>query len=106
MQKMSEKLVKSARIAIFATSYPPAFLGGGPVRTLEALVKACPSSLKLSVLAPNRDIDGSDLNVESNIHLDSRIRNRSPLRANSLAQGALGELPEIAIHASKRCLLK
>lgn len=36
------------------------------MRTLEALVKACPSSVKLSVLAPDRDIDGSDLNVASN----------------------------------------
>jgi glycosyltransferase involved in cell wall biosynthesis len=54
------------RVAVFATAFPPAFLGGGPVRTLEAMVVQAPATVSLSVLAPNRDLDKSDLAVDSN----------------------------------------
>lgn len=54
------------RVAVFAPSYPPAYLGGGPARTLEALVREAPEKLSLSVVAPSRDLDGSVLPVQTN----------------------------------------
>lgn len=51
------------RVAVFAPSFPPGYLGGGPARTLEALVREAPESSAVFVIAPSRDTDGSELQV-------------------------------------------
>ncbi|TFD22394.1 glycosyltransferase [Cryobacterium sp. TMT2-23] len=43
-------------IAVFAPSYPPAFLGGGPARSVEALVGAAGAQYDIAVLAPDHDL--------------------------------------------------
>lgn len=47
------------RVAIFAPSFPPAYLGGGPARTLSALARDAPEGFAVHVLAPSLDADGS-----------------------------------------------
>jgi glycosyltransferase involved in cell wall biosynthesis len=44
------------RVAIFAPLFPPAFKGGGPIRTLDALVRSSPQRFALSVLTGDRDV--------------------------------------------------
>ena len=54
-------------VAVFAPSFPPFFLGGGPARTLVALVREAPIRFRMDVLTPDRDHGGeSRLNVPSN----------------------------------------
>jgi len=66
------------QVAVFATRYPPAFRGGGPIRTLEALVEQAPPVY--SVLVVTRDSDqGSStrLAVERNVWVEkgsARVR--------------------------------
>lgn len=43
-------------VAVFSAFYPPAFLGGGPIRTLSALVKASPSGFKPFVITSDTDL--------------------------------------------------
>ena len=54
-------------VAVFAPMFPPAFLGGGPIRTLDALVGEAPGDWKVHVLTSDRDLGGgSRLPVSSN----------------------------------------
>lgn len=48
-----------ARLAVFAPSFPPAFLGGGPARTLDALTRAVPERFQVQVFAPDKDAGSS-----------------------------------------------
>lgn len=44
------------RVLVLCTLYPPATNGGGPVRTLDALVRDAPESFKVAVLTSDRDL--------------------------------------------------
>lgn len=50
----------SHRVAVFAPSYPPAFRGGGPARSTQALVKNAPSGFAAFVVTPDRDLNQTD----------------------------------------------
>ncbi|WP_158863007.1 glycosyltransferase [Leifsonia sp. AG29] len=57
----------ATRVGVFAPLFPPATRGGGPIRTLEALVKAAPDSAVISILTRDRDLGEVDpLPVPSN----------------------------------------
>lgn len=45
----------AARVLVFAPRYPPAFRGGGPIRTLEALARTAPSRYVVRVVTRDRD---------------------------------------------------
>jgi len=47
-------------IGVLAPLFPPAKNGGGPIRTLEALVAASPNSYELHVLTGDRDLGASE----------------------------------------------
>lgn len=47
-------------IGVLAPLFPPAKNGGGPIRTLEALVAAAPSHFELHVLTGDRDLGASE----------------------------------------------
>jgi glycosyltransferase involved in cell wall biosynthesis len=47
-------------VGVFAPLFPPAKNGGGPIRTLEALVKAAPDKFKIHVLTGDRDLGASE----------------------------------------------
>ena len=47
---------KRTPIAVFAPLYPPAFRGGGPIRSISALVKAAPECFEPLVLTCDRDL--------------------------------------------------
>ena len=49
---------QAATVVVFATRYPPAFRGGGPIRTLEALVLNSPPDYDVRVVT--RDTDQGD----------------------------------------------
>jgi glycosyltransferase involved in cell wall biosynthesis len=72
------------RYVIFAPSYPPAFLGGGPARTLSALVRSAPRSNDISVFTPNRDSDGTDLSVEADVWVPEYSARVMYVSANSV----------------------
>lgn len=46
----------ATRILVITALYPPAFKGGGPIRTLEAMVRSAPSDLVVAVVAGDRDL--------------------------------------------------
>lgn len=46
---------KTTRVLLFAPMYPPAFRGGGPIRTLEALAKTAPPRYDTKVVTRDRD---------------------------------------------------
>lgn len=46
-------------VAVFAPLYPPAFHGGGPIRSIEALVSTVPAGVDPVVLTSDRDL-GAD----------------------------------------------
>lgn len=51
--------VGRTRVAVFAPLYPPAFRGGGPVRSIEALTRTAPSDIEAVVLTSDRDLGAS-----------------------------------------------
>jgi glycosyltransferase involved in cell wall biosynthesis len=54
-------------VAVFAPAFPPAYLGGGPIRTLDALVREAPSTVRMLVLTSDRDVGATyPLSVASN----------------------------------------
>jgi glycosyltransferase involved in cell wall biosynthesis len=57
------------KVVVFAPTFPPAYLGGGPARTLYALGRDAPASSTVHVLAPSKDADGSALPVLSDTWL-------------------------------------
>lgn len=44
------------RVGIIAPGYPPAYLGGGPIRTVHALTRAAADNHEVLVLTSNRDL--------------------------------------------------
>lgn len=46
-------------VAVFAPMFPPAFRGGGPIRSVDALVGATPSDIRSLVLTADRDLGSS-----------------------------------------------
>lgn len=54
-------------VAIFSAFFPPAFLGGGPIRTLSATVKAAPENFQATVITSDTDLGQSKpLSVQRN----------------------------------------
>ena len=49
-------LNSGSMVAILAPLFPPAFRGGGPIRTLEAMVNSAPPKFRISVLTGDRDL--------------------------------------------------
>lgn len=49
---------KYSTVAIFAPNFPPAYLGGGPIRTLDALVRDAPEDVQIFVVTSDRDLGG------------------------------------------------
>lgn len=47
-------------VAVFAPFYPPAFRGGGPVRSISALVQAAPAAFVPAVVTGDRDLGESE----------------------------------------------
>ena len=45
-------------VAVLAPTFPPAYLGGGPIRTLEALISQTPQDFRIFVLTSDRDLGG------------------------------------------------
>lgn len=45
------------RIVVFAAMFPPAYLGGGPIRTLDALVRSTPYGFETAVITADTDHD-------------------------------------------------
>jgi glycosyltransferase involved in cell wall biosynthesis len=43
-------------VLVLAPKFPPAYLGGGPIRTLEALVRDAPACYAVSVITSDRDL--------------------------------------------------
>lgn len=50
------------RTIVFTSYYPPAFRAGGPIRTLDALTNAAPTSWNIAVVTGDRDIN-SDIRL-------------------------------------------
>lgn len=44
------------QIVVFNSFFPPAFLGGGPIRTLGAMVTSAPPEFRVSVVTTNTDL--------------------------------------------------
>ena len=64
---MTDGGLGSCQVAVFADFFPPAFRGGGPIRTLEALVASAPQQFSVSVLTSDRDLNSIErLPVASN----------------------------------------
>jgi len=57
---------KDRPVAVFATLFPPAYLGGGPIRSTEALVQALPEGMRVCVMTSDRDLGGGRLPVAGN----------------------------------------
>ncbi len=54
-------------VAVFAPTFPPAFRGGGPIRSLEAMVARAPAGFAAYVLTSDRDLGETEpLPVERN----------------------------------------
>jgi len=54
--KLSSTGGRGRRVLTLTSLYPPAFKGGGPIRTLEALVRSAPTDVKLAVVTGDRDV--------------------------------------------------
>lgn len=53
--------MSSARlVAVFAPLYPPAFMGGGPIRSIAALVANAPAQTRAVVLTKDTDLGGTE----------------------------------------------
>lgn len=48
------------RVLVLCTLYPPAFNGGGPIRSLEAFVAEAPENVEIAVLTSDRDVGSSN----------------------------------------------
>ncbi|MBE7324803.1 glycosyltransferase family 4 protein [Nocardioides sp. Y6] len=74
------------RALVLAPHFPPAFLGGGPIRTLEALVPSRPDGIHVDVLTADRDLyQRRPLNVPLNEWVEKaygRVRYATPTLAN------------------------
>lgn len=59
------------RVAVLVPLFPPAQLGGGPIRSLSALVAQQPDAVQSLVFTSDRDLDGTRLQVVANSVLDA-----------------------------------
>ncbi|QCX26491.1 glycosyltransferase family 4 protein [Nocardioides jishulii] len=60
------------RVLVLVAHFPPAFLGGGPIRTLDAFVRAAPGDVSVDVLTSDRDLHQSvQLRVASDQWIES-----------------------------------
>jgi glycosyltransferase involved in cell wall biosynthesis len=50
-------------VVVYAPSYPPAYLAGGPSKTLEALVASAGATFETFVITPSTDLGNVPLNV-------------------------------------------
>ncbi|TFD16304.1 glycosyltransferase family 4 protein [Cryobacterium sp. TMT4-10] len=80
-------------VAVFAPGFPPASLGGGPIRTLEALVESASADFDVRVITPDRDHGATArLAVAGNRWLDhgaARVYFASTNRVRLLAKALL-----------------
>src|SRR5690606_3433435 len=51
---------QQATIAVFAPLFPPAYRGGGPIRSIAALVESTPPGVLPLVLTSDRDLGTSE----------------------------------------------
>lgn len=59
--------IRSTRVAVLTALFPPAFRGGGPIRTLDALVRGAPTRFEQFVLTRDRDLNCDErLEVDHN----------------------------------------
>ena len=64
---LGARRLKTERVVIFTDFYAPAFRGGGPIRTLEALVRAAPAWSNPVVVTSDRDLGvPAPFNVQRN----------------------------------------
>lgn len=56
----ADPVLPAMRVLIVGASYPPAFKGGGPIRTLAALVDSAPSDVEIAVLSSDRDLGSTE----------------------------------------------
>lgn len=82
---MTTESASTAKISVFCPLFPPAQLGGGPIRTLEAMVRSAPDTCAVVVVTGDTDLGQTlKLPVASNVWLpfyNSRVRyvsRRSP----------------------------
>ena len=54
------------KILLTTAGFPPAYLGGGPIRTIEAMLKAAPDRHEVLVLTSNHDLGCQERLVEDN----------------------------------------
>lgn len=58
---------RATRIVVFTPFYPPAFMGGGPIRTLDSLVGSAPPDVCVTVVTGDRDLGATGrLRVSAN----------------------------------------
>ena len=53
-------MIVPIRFAVFAPLFPPATLGGGPIRTIKALVDSVPTNMEAFVFTSDRDLHQSN----------------------------------------------
>lgn len=57
-------------VGVFAGSFPPAFRGGGPIRSVDAIVRSAPKGVSVEVLTSDRDLGSNEpLAVKANTWL-------------------------------------
>ena len=88
MQSFGEPVM---RIGVFAPLYAPARLGGGPIRTLKALIDQQPEDFRSLVFTADQDLDrGKRLPVPANAVVGTRVGGMYYVSADSplaLARG-------------------
>lgn len=89
-------------VAVFAPLYPPAFRGGGPIRSIEALVSSAPRGVEPAVLTSDRDLGfDTPLSVVANTWLPLPVGDicyttvKSPLRLWRALRGVRRRRPEL-----------
>lgn len=74
----ASRSASAGKVAVFAPYYPPAYLGGGPARSLQAIVSTAPRTYTTYVLSRDRDLGSTEpLGVERNVWTladDARVR--------------------------------
>lgn len=74
------------KIAVFTSFFAPAFLGGGPIRTLVAMLRGAPSAIDTVVLTGNMDLGCTQpMNVPSERWVESEGSKIFYCNARSLA---------------------
>lgn len=77
--------VEPVKVVVFSAGYPPAKLGGGPIRTLAALIEQQPDGFRSVVVSSDRDLGGSQrLPVQSNRLIDGAGRDNYYVSTGSI----------------------